>query len=53
MNKYLKCEDCDKEDKTVCSTTCPYADEIDGIEVEVDLCPDCYEDRAMEIQEYL
>lgn len=49
MSEYLKCEDCDKEDKTVCETICPYNADINNIEIPVHLCPECYQDRADDI----
>jgi hypothetical protein len=45
----LTCDDCGKTCDDVVETLCPYAEEINGTEVECKLCPDCYHERCMEI----
>ena len=42
----MKCDDCGKESDDVEIVVDPYAQEIDGIEVEVPLCPDCYQAKV-------
>lgn len=49
MEEFLKCEDCGVQNETVITTICPYAQEITDEEIEVDLCPDCYDERCMYI----
>lgn len=46
---YLTCEDCGVAGPEVEDTTCPYAEEISGEEVEVCLCPRCYEQRGLDV----
>lgn len=48
-NKGLVCEDCGCSDETVVETICPYAQDIDGQEVEVTLCTSCHNERAADI----
>jgi len=49
MSEYLECEDCGRKDETVQETICPYNAEINDIEVPMNLCDDCYQDRADDI----
>lgn len=49
VEEYLTCEDCGKMDETVKATLCPYDLDINGIETEVNLCPNCEYERAMDI----
>ena len=54
MNKeekeYLECEDCLTLDETVSEDHCPYAEELYDDLVIVNLCPDCFSQRAMDVQ---
>ncbi len=45
----LTCDDCGCTDDTVRATVCPYAEDINGVEEECNLCSDCYDNRADEI----
>lgn len=45
----MKCDDCDKENDTVEDTNCPYAEEINGTNDPVNLCPNCYNERCQDI----
>ncbi len=44
----MECDDCGTTED-VERTTCPFAEEIHGDEVEVDLCSACYHERCMDI----
>jgi hypothetical protein len=44
----LQCEDCGMYSKKVWNTFCPYAQDINDISVPITVCPDCFEERAME-----
>jgi hypothetical protein len=46
--KKLTCEDCGVSEG-VDTTRCPYAYEIDDEEIIVDLCEDCYQQRAEDV----
>lgn len=48
-DKQLTCEDCGKQDDTVEHGICPYANEIDEVEIYVDLCEKCHHERCMDI----
>ena len=43
------CDDCGKQDATVVDTFCPYSQEINDEEIPMYLCPDCYNERCLEI----
>jgi len=43
------CQDCGKTGPMVMDTFCPYAQDIHDKEVQVFLCPKCYEERARDI----
>jgi hypothetical protein len=43
----MKCDDCGKEGAV--ETTCPFNEEIYGVEIKVCLCDGCYQDRADDI----
>lgn len=45
----LKCDDCGKEKEDVTETVCPYALEINDEEYPMNLCTNCYHERAMDI----
>ena len=47
--KYLKCEDCGKENDDVEETYCPFAEEIYNENIRVTICKDCYHERCMDI----
>lgn len=47
--RLLTCADCKKKDKTVQHTICPYAEDVENERIEVDLCPDCKHERAMDV----
>lgn len=49
LNDLLCCEDCGKQDDTVRNDICPYAEEIDDIDIPIVICPDCYHERCMDI----
>jgi len=49
VKEYLKCDDCGREDETVVETYCPFAWEINDKKVEMNLCPQCRENRADDI----
>lgn len=42
----LVCEDCGVIGGTTEETICPYAEDIQGIELEIVLCHDCYNSRS-------
>jgi hypothetical protein len=44
----LKCDDCGTTNN-VTATICPYAEEIHGEEVAVELCDHCYHERGQDI----
>lgn len=44
----LVCQDCGTKEK-VTKTTCPYAYEIYGEEVEIVVCDECYRERWWDI----
>lgn len=48
----LYCDDCgvsQTKNESVRETTCPFAEEISGREVQVTLCDDCYKERLWDI----
>jgi len=45
----LKCQYCGKRDDTVVLCNDPFTLEIEGEEVEICVCPDCYEERLYDI----
>lgn len=47
--EFLKCFYCDIEDGTVTKVLDPFLLEVCNEEVEVNLCPNCYNDRYDEI----
>lgn len=49
VEKFLTCQDCGKQDETVSETTCPFAEEIHEIIVDITVCKDCYHERCMDI----
>ena len=44
-----KCQDCEKEKDDVSTRKCPYEEEINNTEIEVNICGDCYHERCMDI----
>ncbi len=47
--KYLKCQECGKEDETVSKLFCGYAIEIGNTEVEEIICDNCEHEHLMDI----
>ena len=47
--KMHKCDDCGKIHKDVKRVNCPYAEEIHNTKIKVNLCDDCYRERANDI----
>jgi hypothetical protein len=43
------CEDCEEDSDDVELTHCPYADELGGVKIAVQLCSGCYGQRCMDI----
>lgn len=43
------CDDCKKPQKSTRHRTCPFASEINGIELEIFVCDNCVHERAMDI----
>ena len=43
------CDDCSKDKEDVDAIYCPYLSEIEGEDVEANLCDDCYLERANDI----
>lgn len=48
-NDYEICEDCGSESEDVEERLCPFAEEIEGIEIYVTICDNCYRNRILEI----
>jgi hypothetical protein len=46
---FLICDDCGVQNPEVNQVYCPYQEDINGKKVLVNLCHDCYTERAMEI----
>ena len=46
---YLTCEDCGVKSSEVRRDDCPYASDIDGEHIQVNLCPSWYYERCMDI----
>lgn len=47
--KHLTCDDCGRTDKTVEDVFCPYAQDVHGEDVEMNLCTGCYNTRCEDI----
>ena len=47
-DKVLVCQDCGTTEN-VTETTCPFASEIYGKEVDIAVCSDCYRERLYDI----
>lgn len=45
----LTCEVCGSRNEKVEKTLCPYAQDVEGRDIEAILCPGCYESRVMDI----
>jgi len=43
----MRCEECGSEDAE--ETTCPYAESMQGVIIEVTLCSECYNQRVQDI----
>mgnify|MGYP003626450755 CR=1 len=49
FSELLCCEDCGKQDDTVRHDNCPYAEEINESHIPIVICPDCCNERRMDI----
>jgi hypothetical protein len=49
MGDFLKCQDCGKENETVCECLCPYAEDVNEEEIEIVVCDECYRKRSDDI----
>jgi hypothetical protein len=47
--KGLKCQDCGIQDETVYKTMCPYAGDVEGKDVPIVVCKNCYNTRLDDI----
>jgi hypothetical protein len=45
----LTCDDCGEKNETVKYTCCPFALEINGEDIPMNLCDDCHQQRADDI----
>lgn len=45
----LTCQDCKKVRFDTASTTCPYSEDVNDTRVDIQVCPDCYHERVMNI----
>ena len=45
----LVCADCKQAKMDVKQTTCPYAEDVHGVVVDVKLCNHCYSERCQNI----
>lgn len=45
----LTCDDCGEEKDDVEATFCPFAREINDEDIPMNLCSDCYQERADDI----
>ena len=49
VSTVLICEVCGKIDKDVERRTNPYREDVDGVEEEIDVCPECYQELLNDI----
>lgn len=48
-DELLTCEDCGVTNESVETVICPYNEDINGTEVEVTICVECYNDSVAAI----
>jgi len=49
MSKKQRCPECGEKKRDVATDVDPYAQELDGIEVPMTACGDCFDRRAADI----
>lgn len=48
-SRYKKCQDCEQMKKDVDVCYCPYQEDINEAKVRIEVCDNCYRERAADI----